>query len=269
MLTRLTSRSSSASPRRSAARQVHRSSSLRPGRGAERISTIRPSTTAHAMTAIGSPLGVRATIPGSPLTSTGCGDDRGCRHPASPGRRRRSRPPARPPPLARSDATRPRGRGVEAGRRSPHRAPRRGTRRPRRHEAVRSGGGAAPCTLRRARLASILVASGDRSRIGAISSNGTANMSCSTNARRSAGRRESSTTSMRQPDGVCEQRQSSGSCVGLGHDQVGQPVVERRHGPGGARAQRVDAHPAHHGRQPPARLSIVSESWRARRSQAS
>jgi hypothetical protein len=46
-------------------------------------------------------------------------------------------------------------------------------------------GAAAPCTRRRARLASCHTATGVRPTIGAISSKGTANMSCSTNATRS------------------------------------------------------------------------------------
>ena len=51
----------------------------------------------------------------------------------------------------------------------------------------------APRTRRRARLASWRAAVGERPTMGAISSNGRSNMSCSTNARRSAGARRSST----------------------------------------------------------------------------
>ena len=69
-----------------------------------------------------------------------------------------------------------------------------------------SGSGVAPRTRRRARLASCRVAAGERSTIGAISSNGTANMSCRTNASRSAGASVSSTTSSASPTRVGQQR---------------------------------------------------------------
>ena len=68
----------------------------------------------------------------------------------------------------------------------------------------------APCTRRRARLASCRAAVGERPTIGAISSNGTANMSCSTNASRSAGASVSSTTSSARPT----ESASSASCSG-------------------------------------------------------
>jgi hypothetical protein len=68
----------------------------------------------------------------------------------------------------------------------------------------------ASCTRRRARLASCRVATGERSTIGAISSNGTANMSCSTNASRSAGVSVSSTTSSASPT----ESASTASCSG-------------------------------------------------------
>ncbi len=55
-------------------------------------------------------------------------------------------------------------------------------------------GGAVPWTRLRARLASWRAAAGERSRMAAISSNGTAKMSCRTKASRSAGARMSSTT---------------------------------------------------------------------------
>ena len=59
-----------------------------------------------------------------------------------------------------------------------------------RQVAIRTG--VAPCTRRRARLASCRVASGERSIIVAIWSNGTSNMSWSTNANRSGGESVSS-----------------------------------------------------------------------------
>ncbi len=74
-----------------------------------------------------------------------------------------------------------------------------------------SGVGAA-CTRRRARLASWRAASGERSTIGAISSYGRANMSCSTNASRSAGLSVSSTTNSASPTASA----SSASCSGVG-----------------------------------------------------
>ena len=65
---------------------------------------------------------------------------------------------------------------------------------------------APPCTRRRARLASWRAAVGERPTIGAISSNGMANMSCSTKASRSAGRQRLEHHEQRQPDRVGEQR---------------------------------------------------------------
>ena len=73
-----------------------------------------------------------------------------------------------------------------------------------------ASGSGAPRTRRRARLASWRVAATLRSTIGAISSNGTPNMSCSTNASRSAGDSVSSTTSSASPT----ESASSASCSG-------------------------------------------------------
>jgi predicted enzyme related to lactoylglutathione lyase len=67
---------------------------------------------------------------------------------------------------------------------------------------------------RRARLASCRVAVGESSTIGAISSNGTANMSCSTNASRSAGVSVSSTTSKARPTESASTASCSGSVPG-------------------------------------------------------
>jgi hypothetical protein len=64
---------------------------------------------------------------------------------------------------------------------------------------VRVGHRVPPWTRRRARLASWRAASGERSTIGAISPNGTVNMSCSTNASRSGGDSVSSTASSAAP----------------------------------------------------------------------
>ena len=66
-------------------------------------------------------------------------------------------------------------------------------------------------TRRRARLASWRAASGERSMIEAISSKGTANMSCSTNANRSAGLSVSRTTSKARPTESASRASCSGS----------------------------------------------------------
>ena len=66
-------------------------------------------------------------------------------------------------------------------------------------------------TRRRARLASILAASGVRPTIGPISVNGTPNRSCSTNASRSAGFSVSSTTSSASPTASAVSASCSGS----------------------------------------------------------
>src|SRR5215207_7628051 len=77
---------------------------------------------------------------------------------------------------------------------------------------VRSASGtmSAPCTRRRARLASCLAALGERPTMGAISSKGTEYMSCSTKASRSAGAKVSSTTTSARPT----ESASSASCSG-------------------------------------------------------
>ncbi len=79
-----------------------------------------------------------------------------------------------------------------------------------------AGAGAPPFTRRRARLASCLVAAGDFSIIGAISSKGTANMSCSTKASRSAGASVSSTTSRASPTESASRASCSGSTTDSG-----------------------------------------------------
>ena len=73
-----------------------------------------------------------------------------------------------------------------------------------------SGSGAWPRTRRRARLASWRAASGERSTIGAISSNGTPNMSWRTNESRSAGVSVSMITKRAMPT----ESASSASCSG-------------------------------------------------------
>ena len=128
-----------------------------------------------------------------------------------------------------------------------------------------------PWTRRRARLASILVASAERPTIGAISANGTANMSWSTKASRSAGASSSSTTSMASPTRVGQQRLVF---------RVGGRVGRSRPGPGRARssgllppcpagAELVEADPRDHRRQPAAEVVDVVVSVRLSRSHPS
>ena len=112
-------------------------------------------------------------------------------------------------------------------------------------------GGVAPWTRRRARLASWRVATGERSRMGAMSSKGTAKMSCRTKARRSAGARVSSTTisagpiesaSRTAPSGPSVSR-SAASGSSSASDSSRRPRRDRsifRH----SRATTVVSHPA-------------------------
>ena len=108
-------------------------------------------------------------------------------------------------------------------------------------------------TRRRARLASWRVACGERSTIAAISSNGTANMSCSTNASRSAGLSVSSTTCSAIPTDVGQQRLVLG--IGPGRrvvdDRLRPEAVERLLAAGPAGPEHVQADPGDDRRQPP------------------
>ena len=70
-----------------------------------------------------------------------------------------------------------------------------------------------PCTRRRARLAICRVALGERSNMAARSSNGTANMSCSTKASRSTGVSVSSTTNIARPTESASSASPSGPGV--------------------------------------------------------
>ena len=139
----------------------------------------------------------------------------------------RDRPAAAPAVRAQHDV---RVQHRDAAPRSRRRARRPGRRRRPRAGGGRSASGTAcsPWTRRRARLASWRAASGERSTIGAISSNGTANMSCSTKASRSAGVSVSRTTSRARPDRVGQQRLVLRvGAVGPVHDRIGQVHVER------------------------------------------
>ena len=135
------------------------------------------------------------------------------------------------------------------------------------------GDGGAPCTRRRARLASWRAAVGVRSTIGAISSNGTANMSCRTNARRSAGGSVSSTTSSARPTESASSASCSGSMpaaletIGSGmRTWSGSSVSSRRDSRGRSMSRHTRAVTVV---SQPARFSITSASERCRRSHAS
>ena len=113
----------------------------------------------------------------------------------------------------------------------------------------------APRTRRRARLASCLAVAGERPTIGAISSKGRSNMSCRTNASRSAGARVSSTTCSASPTESASSASSSGLVpsarltTGSGTctpDGLLTPRV--------ARTQHVQAHPGDDRGQPAAEV---------------
>ncbi len=110
-------------------------------------------------------------------------------------------------------------------------------------------------TWRRARLASWRVASGERSTIAAISSNGTANMSCSTNASRSAGLSVSSTTCSAIPTESASNASCSGSVPIAGSSMIrsGLPVLERLLAAAPARPEHVQADPGEHRGEPAVR----------------
>ena len=137
---------------------------------------------------------------------------------------------------------------------------------------IRSAGasGAAPRTRRRARLASWRAASGVRSTIGAISSKGTANMSCRTKASRSAGDSCSRTTRSARPT----ESASSASCSGWPPSMRSTTGSGRRSSSGSSprvlRARSMFRHTRATTvvSQPP-RFSISSASLRLSRTQAS
>jgi hypothetical protein len=98
---------------------------------------------------------------------------------------------------------------------------------------VEFGGGIGVLHARRARLASWRAAAGLRPTIGAISSNGTANMSCNTNASRSAGASVSRTTSKARPTESASTASRSGSnrwssAAGGACSPIGSSRRERR-----------------------------------------
>ena len=128
-----------------------------------------------------------------------------------------------------------------------------------------SGSAGSKRTRRRARLASLRAATGVRPTMGAISSKGTAKQSCSTNARRSAGSKVSSTTSNARPTESARSASSSGEAPAgsSGVASAGTSCLRSRtrsmsrH----TRATTVVSHPP--------RLSTVEVSERLRRSHAS
>ena len=135
----------------------------------------------------------------------------------------------------RRRAARRRGRAPRAARRSRRRATaaRNASTTSRWRREVGVGTRVAPCTRRRARLASCRAAAGVRPTIGAISSKGTANMSCSTNASRSAGASVSSTTSSARPTESASSASCSGS-IAVGRGSRPARARARRAAPRGA-----------------------------------
>src|SRR5260221_10117747 len=131
-----------------------------------------------------------------------------------------------------------------------------------------SGSGAAPRTMRRARLASWRAASGERSRISAISENGTANMSCRTNASRSTGVSVSRTTSSAMPtesaSTACSSGPSSTRTIGSGVNSSSACSRRARRTRSSSRQTRATPVVS----QPP-RFATASASERPRRNHAS
>src|SRR5919204_5639241 len=184
--------------------RIVRSSRLsRSGSARMSISTIVPPRTVKPATENGRPSRT-LTVPAVPLISAGCTYRSSCekdiaaRATASAPRTTRDIPAGGAPASARTTTS------GSSTRRSASKSPARAaatkpSTRARWLARSASGGGAAPRTRRRARLASCLVAADERPTIGAISSKGTANMSCRTKASRSAGVSVSSTTSSARP----------------------------------------------------------------------
>ena len=226
---------------------------------------IRPSVTVNATTDSGDPSGRHATTPGKPPTST-----RGLRPPRRSGRPRprSSRRGPRPlRPACRRSGGRP-GRARAAAPRSRRRGPPSGTRGPPpAADRPAAGGRAVARTFRRARLASILVAAVDLPRIWPISSNGTANRSCSTNASRSLGPSDSRTTSSASPTESASATSSSGR--GCRRPSPRRDLVVGASGRAW-RERRTSRliRPTTVVSQP-SRLPMVAASWRDSRSQAS
>ncbi len=91
--------------------------------------------------------------------------------------------------------------------------------------------------------------------MGAISSKGTANMSCSTNATRSAGSQCFEHHEQRETDRVGQQRFVLGvDSFFAARDRLGYVRAQGLLTPRGARAQHVEAHARDDRRQPPAEV---------------
>ena len=102
-------------------------------------------------------------------------------------------------------------------------------------------------------------AAGERSRIGPICSNGTAKMSCSTNASRSVGERGVQHHEQCQSHRVVQQR----LLLGIGparpaEDRIRHMHVERVLAAHRAGAQHVQTHPRDDGGQPAAQVANVA-----------
>ncbi|ETK34598.1 hypothetical protein MPTA5024_18555 [Microbispora sp. ATCC PTA-5024] len=174
---------------------------------------IRPSTTVNAMTDSGVPSPRHDTNPGRPSTSTARP------RAAAPARTRLCAPEATS--VAPRTTTTPPGVSTVSftsgsrTRSSPSKSPLRAADRKAwttsRCSRPAAAGRSVVCTFLRARLASIFVASVDLPRILPISSNGTANRSCSTNASRSLGLSDSRTTRSASPTESASATSSSGT----------------------------------------------------------
>ena len=181
------------------------------GSATRSIATILPRLTVKPKTARGRPRGAH-TSPGEPFTRAGCASKgRVVKISATAAAPRVSlEAPARTAALsARSTAS-----GSSTASSAPKSPPREAARKASTtaRSRVTSGLGADdPRTRRRARLASCRAAVGERSTMGAISSNGRSNMSWSTNATRSAGVSVSSTTRRARPTESAISASSAGS----------------------------------------------------------
>jgi hypothetical protein len=161
----------------------------RAGSRSTSISIILLPLTVKPMTENGCPPGRHETIPAVPFTSTGCTDSARRENMRACWATVRAPWISFSPPGMWSDLSTTSGSSTA---KSPSKSPTRAAARKASTAflcCVRStsGIGPDPLTFRRARLASCLAATGEHPTMEAISSNGTANMSCSTNPSRSWG----------------------------------------------------------------------------------
>src|SRR5262249_18872792 len=166
------------------------------------ISTIFPCLTVKPMTETGRPPGA-TTTPAAPFTSAGCtnGESRAkvsaCSATARAPRTTAGMPTGTMPMSAWSTTSG--SSTATSAAKWPSRAAAKNASTTARWRDRSASGTFAPCTRRRARLATCRAVVGERPTMAAISSKGTANMSCSTNASRSAGASVSKTTSSAHP----------------------------------------------------------------------